>query len=216
MTHQDHIASNVTKLARHIQPIGTDRDGNPCHQIVYYDSGIGTGSLSWLEKNRQGGIGDGLAENVIEAYNFIVLNHQHGDEIFCFGFSRGAYTARAVAGLVGDIGVLEPSDLAFFPELYRGYMKNTEGKPFKSTEAWKVYESKIRARENAKRRVLGHGVPASKIDTDVKVKVVGVWDTVGSLGVPDGRISDNSELRAQHGFHNVRLTKSTSQSDLDT
>jgi len=115
VTSEDNIPSNVTKLARHIKRIGTDNKGKNYHQLVYYDSGVGTGSLSGLEKTRQGGIGDGLAENVIEAYNFIVLNYQPGDEIFCFGFSRGAYTARAVAGLVGDIGVLEPADMQFSP-----------------------------------------------------------------------------------------------------
>ena len=135
VTSEDNIPSNVTKLARHIKRIGTDNKGKNYHQLVYYDSGVGTGSLSGLEKTRQGGTGDGLAENVIEAYNFIVLNYQPGDEIFCFGFSRGAYTARAVAGLVGDIGVLEPADMQFFPELYRGYMQKKDTDDIKSTEA---------------------------------------------------------------------------------
>jgi uncharacterized protein (DUF2235 family) len=208
VTLKDNIASNVTKLARHIKRVGTDSNGNNYHQIVYYDSGIGTGSLSWLEKNRQGGLGDGLAENVIEAYNFIVLNYQPGDEIFCFGFSRGAYTARAVAGLIGDIGVLEPSDMEFFPKLYRGYMQKKEGEQFKSTQAWKDYKAWVSAREVAKGKLLGNPAPSTKIDSSVKVKVVGVWDTVGSLGIPDGRYSKHAGLRTQYGFHNVKLSRS--------
>jgi hypothetical protein len=97
----DNMPSNVTRLCRVIARMGEDKKtGQRFHQLVYYDSGVGTGNLSTTEKKRQGGVGAGLAENVIEAYNFIVMNYQEGDEIFCFGFSRGAYTARAVAGLV--------------------------------------------------------------------------------------------------------------------
>lgn len=209
VTSKDNIPSNVTKLARHIKRTGTDSDGNKYNQIVYYDSGIGTGSLSSFEKARQGGLGDGLAENVIEAYNFISLNYHPGDEIFCFGFSRGAYTARAVAGLVSDIGVLEPSDMLLFPGLYRGYMERQHGEPFKSTKAWKHYKATVQAREEAKRKLLGSPVPPTEIDTSVKVKVVGVWDTVGSLGIPDGRFTEHASLRSQFGFHNVKLSRST-------
>lgn len=70
------MPSNVTKLCRLIARIGTDKNDptKKFHQLVYYDSGIGTGNLSLSERRRQGGIGAGLTENVIEAYNFIVLN----------------------------------------------------------------------------------------------------------------------------------------------
>ena len=57
--------------------------------------------------------GSGFVGNVIEAYNFIVLNYNPGDQIFCFGFSRGAYTARAVAWLVTDIGIVKPRDMQY-------------------------------------------------------------------------------------------------------
>lgn len=141
VSSQDNVPSNVTKLCRVIARIGTDRDDpkKKWHQLVYYDSGIGTGNLSGSERKRQGGTGAGLAENVIEAYNFIVLNYEPGDEIFCFGFSRGAYTARAVAGLVTDIGVIKPIDMQLFPEIYRAYMTNEEGLPFRETQAWKDF-----------------------------------------------------------------------------
>lgn len=212
-TSKDNIASNVTKLARHIARTGTDSHGDHRYnQVVYYDSGVGTGSLSFFEKARQGSLGDGLADNVIEAYNFISLNYRPGDEIFLFGFSRGAYTVRAVAGLVSDIGVLEPSDMQLFPALYRGYMERQYGEPFKSTKAWQDYKDTVRAREVAKGELtegLLRNAPPTKIDTAVKIKVVGVWDTVGSLGVPDGRFTENTSLRSRFGFHNVRLSRST-------
>lgn len=231
VTLETTVPSNVTKLCRLIARVGSDRK-NPSkkfHQIVYYDSGIGTGNIGSSEKNRQGGTGAGLAENVIEAYNFIVQNYEPGDEIFCFGFSRGAYTARAVAGLVSDLGVIAPVSMQFFPLLYSLYQTNDEGVEFRKTEAWRWFtEGKLSKKgEELKKQ----GVDVNKIGTNDlrrlaevweirphgelavsadsrKVKVVGVWDTVGSLGIPDMVGLNLASQRTQYGFHNVRLTES--------
>ncbi|KAF2635333.1 hypothetical protein P280DRAFT_553854 [Massarina eburnea CBS 473.64] len=224
VSSEDNVPSNVTKLCRVIARIGTDSKDpqKKWHQLVYYDSGVGTGDLAGHEKKRQGGTGAGLAENVIEAYNFIVLNYQPGDEIFCFGFSRGAYTARAVAGLVSDIGVIRPIDMQLFPQIYRAYMSNNEGLPFRETQAWKDFVdgkmskrgtelSKLGEIEGSKNRAESweitphHNLVAA--DATRKVKVVGVWDTVGSLGIPDVAFFNNSGMRTQYGFHNVRLNE---------
>ena len=187
---------------------------------MYYDSGVGTGNLSTSERRRQGGVGAGLTENVIEAYNFIVLNYEPGDEIFCFGFSRGAYTARAVAGLVTDIGVIKPLNMQLFPQVYRAYQTNEEGLPFRETQAWKDFvEGKLSKRGatlDKKQRNAGAQERARNYDINPhadlavsedsrRVKVVGVWDTVGSLGVPDVAFFDNANFRTKHGFHNVKL-----------
>jgi uncharacterized protein (DUF2235 family) len=201
---------------------------------VYYDGGIGTGNMSKLEGMRQGGTGAGLAENVIEAYNFIALNYQEGDEIFCFGFSRGAYTARAVAGLVADIGVLKPLEMQFFPEVYRAYMtygskevkdksglfgtqamidtekmkKETKKKPtgFAYSAAWEVLCGR---RPDENNQTFARIDKPENMDEDKtrQVKVVGVWDTVGSLGVPDVGGIDHGRLRKKFGFHNVKLSR---------
>jgi len=224
---KDNVPSNVTKLCRVIARIGTDkRDPNKkWHQLVYYDSGVGTGNLSGSEQRRQGGTGAGLAENVIEAYNFIVLNYEPGDEIFCFGFSRGAYTARAVAGLVTDIGIIKAIDMQLFPAIYRAYMTNDEGLPFRETKAWRDFVegkltkrgealSKAGAIEGLKDRAESweirphHHLVASEASR--RVKVVGVWDTVGSLGVPDVAWFDLERFRTKFGFHNVKLNESKS------
>lgn len=225
VSFQDNVPSNVTKLCRLISRFGVDRE-NPnkrWHQIVYYDSGVGTGNLSNTEKSRQGGTGAGLAENVIEAYNFIVMNYEAGDEIFCFGFSRGAYTARAVAGLVTDIGVIKPVSMQIFPEIYRAYMTNEEGLPFRETEAWKEFiNGKLTAKGKLLRQTTGiQGIVERAQSWQIhahrdllateesrKVKVVGVWDTVGSLGIPDVAWFDFGKNRAKYGFHNVRLNES--------
>jgi uncharacterized protein (DUF2235 family) len=163
-----------------------------------------------------------LTENVIEAYNFIVLNYEPGDEIFCFGFSRGAYTARAVAGLVTDIGVIKPIDMQLFPQVYRAYQTNEEGRSFRETQAWKDFVNgklskqgsewdKTHRNKGAKERAQSweihpHGDLAVSAESR-KVKVVGVWDTVGSLGVPDVAFLDMANHRTKYGFHNVKLNE---------
>jgi uncharacterized protein (DUF2235 family) len=216
------VPSNITRLCRLIARIGTSKTDptQKFHQLVYYDSGIGTGNLSKSERRRQGGVGAGLAENVIEAYNFIVLNYEPGDEIFCFGFSRGAYTARAVAGLVTDIGVVRPIDMQLFPHVYRAYQTNEEGLPFRETQVWKDFvhgklsdrgkmmdesQRDFSAKDRAQSwEINPHGDLAVSEDSR-KVKVVGVWDTVGSLGVPDVAFLNNANYRTKYGFHNVKL-----------
>ena len=228
-----NIPSNVTRLCRYIARTGKDDVGKTWQQLVYYDSGVGTGSLNTIEKQRQGAVGDGLAVNVIEAYNFIVLNYSPGDEIFCFGFSRGAYTARAVAGLVADIGIVKPSQMQIFPEIYSLYKKNVPTKAnkyeqgrFQKSQGWKDFVNgkkgttpeAVKLSAELGKRVLTEEEnrilweiephPDFAIQKPCKVKVVGVWDTVGALGVPDGRWMNNSSSRAEHGFHNVKLNKS--------
>lgn len=236
VTTKENAPSNITKLCRLIARVGHDKDkvSKKFHQIVYYDSGIGTGALSSSEASRQGGTGAGLAENVIEAYNFIVQNFEEGDEIFCFGFSRGAYTARAVAGLVGDIGVIRPTDMQFFPELYRLYMTNDEGDDFRKTKYWSWFVDGKLSKIGEERKAQGFRVESVAhhdgswtevelqqmaevweirphkhlaLPNSQKVKVVGVFDTVGSLGIPDMMGLNLATKRTQYGFHNVRLTE---------
>lgn len=225
VSSKDNVPSNVTRLCRVIARTGKDKhDPNKkWHQLVYYDSGVGTGNLSGSEAKRQGGTGAGLAENVIEAYNFIVLNYQPGDEIFCFGFSRGAYTARAVAGLVTDIGVIKTTEMQLFPSIYRAYMSNDEMLPFRETQAWKDFvEGKLTKKGEELMKAGGIQSLRDKVESyeiiphkgllaaeaSRKVKVVGVWDTVGSLGVPDVAWFDNEKYRSKYAFHNVRLNES--------
>ncbi|KAF1840427.1 uncharacterized protein K460DRAFT_297110 [Cucurbitaria berberidis CBS 394.84] len=229
VSSKENVPSNITKLCRLIARVGEDKKdpSKKFHQIVYYDSGIGTGNLSAAESKRQGGTGAGLAENVIEAYNFIVQNYEPGDEIFCFGFSRGAYTARAVAGLVSDIGVIRPIDMQFFPDLYRLYMTNDEGIEFRKTEAWSWFTKGKLSKKGEEMKKKGVNVDNIGLENlqglaeaweirphkeialpeSRKVKVVGVFDTVGSLGIPDMVGLNLAWGRTKYGFHNVKLTE---------
>ncbi|CAG8264261.1 unnamed protein product [Penicillium salamii] len=182
-----NVPSNVTRLCRAMNSIGTDDDGNEWQQLVWYDSGIGTTSLALGEKI-QGAIGQGLEGNIVEAYNFCVLNYNPGDQIMCFGFSRGAFTARAIAGLISDIGICNKHDLNRFPDLWKVYKKNKPGERFYCSDLWFEWmEGKADEKQGAKGDEfkfsrLGQGDWAQEGSRNVEV--VGVYDTVGSIGMP--------------------------------
>jgi uncharacterized protein (DUF2235 family) len=99
---------------------------------------------------------------VTQIYEFISNNYQPGDELFFFGFSRGAFTVRSAAGLVSNIGVLSSVEMSHFPAMWRAYRMNTGGESFKKS-AWYL--------ENKDKLCL----------TTPRIKVVGVWETVGAL-----------------------------------
>ncbi|CAG7916088.1 unnamed protein product [Penicillium olsonii] len=187
VTGKRNVPSNVTRLCRAMNSVGTDEDGNQWQQIVWYDSGIGTTSLA-LGKKIQGAIGQGLEGNIVEAYNFCVLNYNPGDQIMCFGFSRGAFTARAIAGLISDIGICNKHELNRFPDLWKVYKKNKPGQRFYCSDLWFEWmEGKADEKQGAKGdefkfSKLGQGDWAQ--EGSRSVEVVGVYDTVGSIGMP--------------------------------
>src|ERR1043166_2848550 len=100
---------------------------NPLEQIAYYDDGVGTSSFKPLAI--LGGIfGFGLKRNVIDIYSFCCRNYQPGDRIYGFGFSRGAFTIRVVAGFITRVGLVRydgsEANLARDAEIaYRAYRK---------------------------------------------------------------------------------------------
>ena len=172
--------TNVSRLAWAIKPTD-DRDGEDIAQIVFYQSGVGTeGDLA--SKIGGGALGLGLSHNIRDAYTFVSNNYSKGDEIFVFGFSRGAYTARSIGGLIGYAGLLGKQDLDRFFELWDGY-KDTDQDGRKAALA--KFDGRFK---------------------DVPIKVIGVWDTVGSVGIPaDLARFDVLNFRRYYGFHDTSL-----------
>ena len=153
--------SNVVRLSRAIK--AKAEDGT--EQIVYYQSGVGTGSDA-ATKITGGAIGVGLSRNVRDAYAFLANNYCDGDQLFLFGFSRGAYTARSIAGLIGWAGILHKGDMDDFGLLWESFkLRARPGEPL--NPSW------TDARTNFPDR-----------HEDVPIECVGVWDTVGALGIP--------------------------------
>jgi uncharacterized protein (DUF2235 family) len=114
-----------------------------------------------------------LNENVVEAYNFIVNNYKQGDQLYFFGFSRGAYTVRAAAGLVGQIGIIQPAYMKVFVSSYAQYRNTKSGRPgFDRYQPWMDFAD-------------SHPQYLVEDRRNVVVQVIGVWDTVGALGIPE-------------------------------
>ncbi|KAF4465481.1 peptidoglycan binding domain containing [Fusarium albosuccineum] len=194
---QKGCPSNVARFSRVLAKTGLDRNQNEWQQLVYYDAGVGTGDITGAEAKRQGSQGLGLLENVLEAYNFIVSNYSQGDELYFFGFSRGAFTVRATAGLVQEVGIIKSHLMSHFLGHYGNFIRGENfTKSFTETSHW----TKFMAHSDS--AVLCPG-------KDTVIQVIGVWDTVGALGIPDmGHLIkiDNSRWRKAYQFHNTDLS----------
>ncbi|EAW36794.1 DUF2235 domain-containing protein, partial [Lyngbya sp. PCC 8106] len=107
--------TNVVKIAQAIKTIASD--GVP--QIVFYDEGIG--SEGGLDLLLGGAFGQGIDKNIQDGYRFLCLNYNEGDEIYLFGFSRGAYTVRSLAGLIYNSGLLSRPYIRLASQAYELY-----------------------------------------------------------------------------------------------
>jgi uncharacterized protein (DUF2235 family) len=105
------VPSNVTRFVRALRQTDTrGRDAIP--QTVYYQAGVGTRNM--MDKLTGGVAGEGLDENIREAYAFISKNWTKGDDIMLVGFSRGAFTARRLADFISNVGLLTNSGMEHF------------------------------------------------------------------------------------------------------
>jgi len=149
-------------------------------QIVYYDPGVGTmgGAKSWLRVFRKMSeiwglaTGWGLDQNVKEAYRFLVENYEHddGDKIFLFGYSRGAYTARVLAGLIHIIGIINKRNLNLLDYAYRAYKRAAEDPEKRSDKSLREI-----------------GLYKKVLDTpETSIEFIGLFDTVASV-IESGR-----------------------------
>jgi uncharacterized protein (DUF2235 family) len=174
--------TNVQKMAQAILPAAAD--GTP--QLVFYDAGVGTGI--GLDRILGGAFGYGLSRNVEDAYRFLVDNYVEGDEVYFFGFSRGAFTARSTVGLIRKCDLLTKAHADLFPEAYAIYREREGGADSPRAVAFR-----------------------NRYASPIKVTCLGVWDTVGSLGIP-GHLGDNFVGRAinrDYQFHDVKISSRT-------
>ncbi|RMF15248.1 MAG: DUF2235 domain-containing protein [Alphaproteobacteria bacterium] len=172
------VPSNVVRIVRAV-----DEHCRSVEQIKYYDTGVGTGG--WLDHLIGGAFGLGLLRNVCEAWRWLIDHYRPGDRIFLFGFSRGAYTARSLAGLLGLCGI-PPAD----------------GKDIDAIVRKGVRVSRTRNRK--RRQHLADAFRATHGAWPGDVHFLGVWDTVGALGLPKaGPLGWWSRWR--QGFHDVSL-----------
>lgn len=163
------------------KPVSDDRAN-----IVFYERGVGTGTLA----NRLfgGAIGGGLDTNIRRAYKFLSFHYRPGDEIFIFGFSRGSYTARSLVGYIAAAGLLKRDDC------------NEDNE----RAAWDFY------RTAPSDRLPGAWSDLTKHMNDrdqLRIDCLAVFDTVGALGIPLGAFVRAN--REQYEFHDVELSSIT-------
>jgi uncharacterized protein (DUF2235 family) len=153
-----------------------------CEQLVYYDIGVGSLAkypgfsnrlLAVADKGLGGGWGAGFESNIEDALAFLAFNHQPGDRVFVFGFSRGAATAQAVTRFIDWAGGLPVKrDVYYLPQLFRDYVVSRGAEPREAAI------ERINAQRGAERNPLAALEPFQPID----VEFLGVWDTVMALG----------------------------------
>ncbi|MCJ1443944.1 MAG: hypothetical protein MMC23_004444 [Stictis urceolatum] len=170
--------SNVTRICRALAH--ESQDGT--EQIIYYQAGVGS-QESWSQRIFGGAFGEGVTENIREAYEFLASNWQPGDEIVLLGFSRGAFTARSISGLISTVGILTRKGISQFQLVFKDWENQLDpGYEFRFPETWPEGSE----RPNFKDGSYGKYLEKEHLTTlNVPIKAVGVWDTVGSLGTPD-------------------------------
>jgi uncharacterized protein (DUF2235 family) len=170
--------TNVVKLAQRIAPV--DAHGNA--QLVRYHEGIGVRARFW-ERFTSGVFGSGVAEHLRDVYMFLVDNFEVGDEVWLFGFSRGAFTVRSVAGLIRNVGLLRREHASFYARAYELYRRRGAAAHPNSAAA-----AAFRA----------------QYALEPRVRFIGAWETIGTLGIPATPLRALS--RRRHQFHDVELS----------
>jgi len=176
-------------------------------QVVFYDNGVGT-SKSKLGKVLGGAFGWGFRQNVRDLYEFLGRHYTHGDHIYIFGFSRGAATVRAFAGMLQHCGLVIKNPLDKQDKLYRKEDVLDE-KPFQDRidAAMQHYvDSGGKPSVAGFFKALGRlfkNAPKFKHEPEVEIEFMGVWDTVAALGAPQIPILDAVlNLLRRHQFYN--------------
>lgn len=174
---EDSRTTNVILMARAISPLAVD-----IPQVAFYDWGVGSDG----QKLAGGLSGAGIDKNITDCYRFIVHNYLPGDRLYFFGFSRGAYTVRSLAGFIRNCGILRREHAHRIPDAYNLYRQRSDS-----------------SGPNADRAVaFRKDYAVADIST---IEFVGAWDTVGALGIPVpfwGTLNERNYL-----FHDTEPSK---------
>ncbi|WP_192458224.1 DUF2235 domain-containing protein [Musicola keenii] len=151
---EDSTSTNVFKLHQAIETAAA----TTIAQVKWYDTGVGT---QWYDRFSGGIFGVGLSANIIQGYTALMDNYESGDRLFILGFSRGAYSARSLVGLIRNSGLLKKENKNRVNEAYQLYRNRDKGA---DTEYAQLFRNTY--------------------STEVDIHFLGVWDTVGALGIP--------------------------------
>ncbi|MCA1510203.1 DUF2235 domain-containing protein [Bradyrhizobium sp. NBAIM01] len=179
---QSEIGLKSVPNEKKVEATVTEQKNN----IVFYERGVGTGAF--LNRWFGGALGQGLSTNIRRAYKFLSFHYEPGDEIFIFGFSRGAYTARSLVGYLHAAGLLRRECCT--PELEQ--------------TAWSFYRTSPNDRLPG---IWSSLLPHVHDRSQLRIALLGVFDTVGALGIPFStfRVAN----RDKYEFHDVELSAIT-------
>lgn len=149
------VETNVRRFYESVHDEGLDG----VKQEKWYDEGVGT---HWFDRLPGGSIGAGLEINILEGYRTLAQMYEEGDEVYILGFSRGAYTARSLVGMIRNCGLIKKRHL-----------------DLKVGMAYGIYRTRGDNVDSITARFF-----RSAFSREISIKFVGVWDTVGALGVP--------------------------------
>ncbi len=202
-THPTNVF-HLHKMARRTAEDGTT-------QILKYIPGVGTGfgKSGWRKKADRiiGGVfGVGVTANILAGYTFLIEQYEPGDEIFVFGFSRGAFTARSLVGLIRASGLPRHTEAWKAPQALKRYRSSDPSTKPSSEESHRFrlgYSPDVvtSQKEADWRRAQGHPVPPL-----LSITYLGIWDTVGALGIPGYYKWLAQVFNHSQGFHDTQLS----------
>ena len=202
--------TNVVRLAQILSPM----DPAGVAQVPIYLNGVGAGSgvtkaARFADRILGGALGWGLLENVVEAYRQLVFLFEPGDEIFIFGFSRGAYTARSLTGFIRSTGIIGRDDLNLIPRAVRRY--RTKGDADLAPRSPRSHEFRANTMRSCVATSQGERDWRRQNDAPdvplLRVAYLGVWDSVGALGVPRDVPLLGARAARKYEFHDARLSR---------
>lgn len=180
-------------------------------QLAFYDDGVGTKGAVIL-RILGGAAGYGLKRNVKELYKELARVYDEGDRVMLFGFSRGAFTVRTLAGMIGACGVLKGEAFKTARELREAvemaYNAYRCGYHSALTAAWgrlRGWESREEARRRFEQRYFHDDPAANRLHRTVRIRFIGVWDTVDAVGLPFAIASFVNRWIYQFKFSTERL-----------
>ncbi len=187
--------TNVYKIFRAIQ----DKDNHGIVQKKYYHTGVGTEGNK-VSKILNGAFAGDLGNHIQSAYYWLGNNFEPDDEIYCFGFSRGAFTVRSLAGMMNKVGLLDLSKITGSPD--EEYKKKWD----LIEKAYTAYREGEIAQDQF---IANYSNKLFDSQCEVKIKFLGVWDTVGAAGIPDEAELLNFffDDKSQWKFHDNNLGK---------
>jgi len=173
--------TNVVKFVQAVEPTCN----NGIAQIVHYDGGVG--STETGQRLFGGAFGFGIDKAIMEAYRFLALNWEEGDEIYMVGFSRGAYTVRSLIGMIRNSGLIKRNQIRHIPRAYELYRdRQLDAASYECIQFRTTYSQ-----------------------DSVEINALCCFDTVGALGVPDLMefVGIDRLMTSKYEFHDTQLSK---------